>query len=209
MRSALMLILITGLVLGGVTAGQAQNFRAGEHFTVLDQPQPTSTEDGRVEVLEFFSYACPACFDFHPMERSWTESHADRIDFQAVPVTFNRDSWEVVARAFYVSETLDALDITHDAMYNAIHVEGRSFNSVNDVADFYAELGLDREAVVSAYDSFAVEMKMRRAERLTRAYAVPGTPTMGVAGRYMIDVRSAGGQQGMLRVASHLVERER
>ncbi len=202
------LILILGLLLAVSAGVQAQTPQAGEQYRVIDQPQPTSTENGQVQVLEFFSYGCPACFDFRTMEAAWHNQLADRIDFRRVPVSFNRASWELLARAYYVAESLDALDRTHEATYQAIHTQGRNFSSAEQIADFYATLGLDREQVLDAFDSFAVEMKMRRAERLVRTYAVPGTPSMAVAGRYAIDVRGAGGQQGMLEVARYLVERE-
>lgn len=202
------LILIVGLLLALSAAVHAQAPQAGEQYRVIDQPQPTSTEDGQVQVLEFFSYGCPHCFDFSSMEGAWRNALSGQIDFQRVPVTFNRDSWELLARAYYVAEALNALDKTHQATYQAIHVQGRNFSSPEEIADFYATLGLDRERVLDAFDSFAVEMKMRRAERLVRAYAVSGTPSMAVAGRYAIDVRGAGGQQGMLEVARYLVERE-
>lgn len=200
--------LILGFALAAFGGAHAQTPEAGEQYRVLDEPQPTSTEDGKVEVLEFFSYACPACYDFRTKEAAWQERHADRVELTRVPVSFNRDSWELLARAFYVAESLDALDKTHEATYRAIHAEGRSFSDPEDVADFYETLGLDREAVIDAFDSFSVEMKMRRADRLARTYAVPGTPAMAVAGRYGVDVRGAGGQDGMLEVVGYLVEQE-
>jgi thiol:disulfide interchange protein DsbA len=207
MRYPLITMLVALLMTAG-TAVHAQTPQAGEQYRVIDQPQPTSTEDGRVQVLEFFSYGCPACFDFRNKEEAWRESLAGEIDFQRVPVSFNRDSWALLARAYYVSQVLNALDKTHEATYQAIHLQGRNFSSPEEIADFYATLGLDRQKVLDAFDSFAVEMKMRRGERLVRTYAVPGTPSMAVAGRYAIDVRGAGGQDEMLAVARYLVERE-
>ena len=40
----------------------AEELRAGRDYRVIDPPQPTSTEAGRVEVTEIFQYSCPHCF---------------------------------------------------------------------------------------------------------------------------------------------------
>ena len=44
---------------------------AGRDYTKLDNPAPTTTRPGHVEVVEFFWYACPHCFAFEPtLERT-------------------------------------------------------------------------------------------------------------------------------------------
>ncbi|MCS4504226.1 thiol:disulfide interchange protein DsbA/DsbL [Arhodomonas aquaeolei] len=201
-----MMTMLAALVLGTGSAMAAP--QAGNEYRVLDQPQPVETEGG-VQVREFFSYGCPHCNDFHPLLADWQERMGDRIALEHVPVSFGRDSWELLAKAFYVAQVLGVLDTTHDAVFKAIHEDGRRFSSPEDIADFYGELGVDRDKALDAFDSFAVTMKMRRAERLAREYRIQGTPTLTVAGQYVIDVRAAGGQAGMLDVASYLVERER
>ena len=42
----------------------------GRDFAKVDPPQPPGTP-GKIEVLEFFSYACPHCFAFEPMLEGW------------------------------------------------------------------------------------------------------------------------------------------
>lgn len=198
-------ILVAGLLaligVAGPVLAQDQPYRE------LDSPQ--STEGGAVEVREFFSYGCPHCHDFEPRLSAWAESMGDRIDVVHTPVTFGRDSWALLARAYYAAEALDILGTTHTATFEAIHEQGRQFSDADDVAAFYAEIAeVSEQAVLDALASFEVDASARRAERMVSAYGVPGTPAVGVAGRYLIDVRAAGGQAGMLDVAEQLVAEE-
>ena len=195
-------LLLAGLI--GFVAVQAQ-----EGYRVLETPQPTDVSNGAVQVREFFSYGCPHCADFEPVLSEWTGEMGERIEVVHTPVTFGRESWAVLARAYYAAQDLDILDQTHVALFEAIHDQGRSFSSNEDVAAFYASVADVTEAdVLAAMNSFAVNTQLNRGERLVNAYRVPGTPAIGVAGKYLIDVRAAGGQQGMLEVAESLVAGE-
>lgn len=196
-----LLCLIVGL--GSTTAVAQQGYR------VLDTPQSTDTDAGRVQVREFFSYGCSYCNQFEPLLSDWTAANADRVEVIHTPITFGRDSWAVLARAYYAAEALEILDQTHRALFTAIHDEGRAFQSHEDVAAFYASVAdVSEREVMDALNSFAVSSSLNRAERLANAYKVRGTPSIGVAGQYLVDVREAGGQQGMLDVADSLVATE-
>ncbi|MEX0449264.1 thiol:disulfide interchange protein DsbA/DsbL [Spiribacter sp. 221] len=197
-----MVLMLAGLF--GPGSAQAQ-----QGYRVLDTPQPTDAPAGAVEVREFFSYGCPHCADFEPVLGEWSAEMGERIEVVHTPVTFGRESWAVLARAYYAAQALGILDQTHAALFEAIHEEGRSFTRNEDVAAFYASVADVSEAdVLAAMNSFAVNTQLNRGERLVNAYRVPGTPALGVAGRYLIDVRAAGGQQGMLDVAESLVVEE-
>lgn len=192
-------LMIAGLLMAA--AVQAQPYQ------VLQTPQATEGEG--VEVREFFSYGCPHCHDFEPVIGAWAEAMGDQVTVVKTPVTFGRDSWRLLSRAYYAAEALGIVEATHPALFDAIHEEGRAFRSRDDVAAFYAEIADVTETdVLAALDSFSVNSNVTRAERLVGAYRVMGTPAVGVAGKYLIDVRAAGGQQGMLEVAESLVAEE-
>ncbi len=192
-------ILLIGLwVMVGATA------HAQSGYEVLDNPQPTSGD--AIEVREFFSYGCSHCHSFEPRFSAWAAQMGEAVDVVHTPVTFGRESWVVLARAYYAAQALGIIEQTHRALFDAIHNEGRRFSAPEDIADFYAEItAVSPTDVLNAMNSFAVNASIKRAERLVQAYRVAGTPSLGVDGRYSIDVRAAGGQQGMLDVAQTLV----
>ena len=69
-------------------------------FRTLNPPQPTSSP-GKIEVTEFFSYACPHCAHFYPMLESWLAKQPKDVVLRKVPVGFNRDLWINMQRAYY------------------------------------------------------------------------------------------------------------
>lgn len=193
--------LLTALILA------APVFAQNQAYSTLDAPMMTDG-DG-VEVREFFSYACPHCADFEPQIGAWTERMGDQVTVVHTPVTFGRSSWEVLARAYFAADALGIIQDTHTLMFQAIHQQGRRFPDAAAVAEFYASVAdVSEQDVVDAMNSFSVTSQINQANRLVSEYGVPGTPAVAVAGKYLIDVRAAGGQAGMLEVAESLVSRE-
>ncbi|MFV8835031.1 thiol:disulfide interchange protein DsbA/DsbL [Aquisalimonas sp. APHAB1-3] len=194
------LLMVPALVMG-------QSFEAGEHYQVLDEPLPTNVADGKVEVREFFSYACPHCHTFSPLIQSLMADLDEQAELVHTPVVFNR-SWEPLARAYYTSRVLDVTDDTHSAVFNALHQDNRRISGIDEIAEVMGEQGVDEDAVRDAWESFSVDSAMRQGDRIASAYGVRSTPTVAVAGKYLIDVRDAGRQERMIQVIRYLVEKE-
>lgn len=188
-------------------AAMAQSFQAGQDYQVLDEPVSTSVDEGAVEVREFFSYACPHCHTFRPRIESLMASLGDKAQLVHNPVVFNQ-SWEPLARAYYAASAVDAVDDSHAAIFDALHNDNRQLQGADAISEVVAEQGGDQEGFLDAWDSFSVDSQLRRAERSARAHQVRSTPTVGVAGKYVVDVRAAGGQERMLDIIRYLVDKE-
>lgn len=61
----------------------------GRDYTVIEPAQGTD-DPGRIEVVEFFSYACSHCNEFHPHVSKWASKLPGDVTFKRVPVSFNR-----------------------------------------------------------------------------------------------------------------------
>ncbi len=199
--------VILSMALLPLMGGQAAAFEAGSDYRELDEPRETEVDDDRVEVREFFSYMCPHCHTFAPRIDDLMDSLGDSAELVHTPVVFS-PGWEPPAQAYFTARALGATEETHIAFFDALHNEGRPIDDRDSAADVAAEAGVDRDAFVDAWDSFSVDADMRRAERDARAFGVRSTPSVGVAGRYMVDVNDAGGQERMIEIIRYLVERE-
>ncbi len=187
------------------STAHAADYVAGKDY--IELPTAVKTSDPtRVEVTEMFGYPCPHCNSFEPLLSTW-EKKQDDINFQRVPVVFGR-SWEAPARAYYTAELLDKVDETHQAMFDAIHIQRKRLNSVEAMANFYASLGVDKEKFEKTYNSFAVNMKLNQGDSKVRSYQVDGVPSMVVNGKYRVTAGTAGGQANMLDVVDFLVAKE-
>lgn len=186
---------------------QAEEYREGVHYVKLDTPVRTA-DQSKVEVVELFGYPCPHCNSFEPLIKHWEGKLDADVQFKRIPVVFGR-SWEPMARAFYSSELMKTLDKTHEATFNAVHVEKRRFRGKEDFSKFYGNLGVDTTKFDKTFNSFAVEMKLKQGDSKMRGYGVEGVPSMVVNGKYRITGQMAGGHKQMLEVVNFLVEKER
>lgn len=189
-----------------VSAPAAGQFVAGKDYEQLPSPQPTEAGDA-VELREFFSYGCPHCFTFRPKMHDWLAKQPEgRVKFVRTPVVFN-ESWRILAKAYYVAEAMNAVDKIHVPLFEAIHVKHQDFRREADLIDFFAAQGLERDKVKAMFGSFTVDAKVRQADQIARNYRIMSTPSVAVAGRYVVSPGKAGGHERMLQVIDALVGR--
>ena len=180
---------------------------AGSGYELLDPPRPVE-DPTKVEVIEFFSYGCPHCDAFEPILEPWVAKLPEDVVFKRWPVIFY-SSWEILARAYFVAETLGVVEKVHPLIFDAVHREGKRKLTRQDLASIFEKAGVKREAFEQAYDSFAVDVKMRQVNRVAGDYGITGVPTLVVQGKYQITGRLAGSFEKMLEVADRLIEQER
>ena len=187
-------------------AGPAQALEEGFDYQLLTQPQPTETGD-KVEVLELFWYGCPHCYHLEPGISRWLAHKPAQAAFRRMPAILG-PSWEPHARAYYAMEVMGVLDRLHPKLFEAIHRERKRLFTKAALADWVASQGVDRDAFLSAYDSFEVDMKVRKAKLMSRRYGIDGVPSVIVAGRYRTSPTLTAGSEKMFSVIDALVARE-
>lgn len=158
-------------------------FEEGRDYVRLPTPIPPATP-GKPEVVEFFSYTCPHCYDLEPTAREWLKRKPENVTFTRIPVVFGAN-WEPSARAYYAAEALGVLDKVHQPLFDAIH-QKRRLTTEDELAAFFAEHGVDQEAFRKAYTSFQTETQLRRGNQLAQRYGVRGVPTVIVGGQYNV-----------------------
>ena len=156
---------------------------AGKDFQVLNPAQPTEST-GKVEVIEFFSYACPHCHSLQPSIHSWLKRKPADVEFKRVPAIF-QDSWLPFARLYYTLEALGLVDRLHNDVFAAIHNQKMRLQDQKTLFDWVATKGVDRQKFADTYNSFAVQSLTQRASEVTRRYSVPFTPALVIDGRYL------------------------
>lgn len=158
--------------------------RLGTEYTALNPAQPTHSGE-KIEVLEFFFYGCTHCFHLHPQISAWEKKMPKDVELTYVPVIF-RDSWEAMARTFYVLEAMGQQRRLHDDLFNAWNVNNMVLGEEGETTDFVVQHGVDRAKFSAAYNSFSINSKVARANQMVRDYGIRGTPTLIVDGKYVI-----------------------
>lgn len=182
-------------------------FRVGDHYTLLTPAQPTSVAPDKVEIAESFMYGCPHCFSIEPFIEKWLPGKAAYVEFVRIPALFNRPA-RVHARAYYTAEVLGIIDQTHMPFFREIHVNRKGMTDEDELEAFFAGFGIDEEAFRNAYNSFAVDTKLRRAEALGRRYRISSTPTVVVNGKYVVNGDKVRSYSQILEIADYLAEKE-
>ncbi|MEO5794571.1 MAG: thiol:disulfide interchange protein DsbA/DsbL [Rhodoferax sp.] len=200
----------SALVLSPIGSAHAQGKApvAGTDYLVLDKPVPTEAPAGKVEVIEFFWYACPHCFAFEPALVAWLKKLPKNVAFRRVPVVF-QDSFIPPQKLYYTLEAMGQLEAMHEKVFNAIHIERQRLDKDNLVIDWALKQGLDKAKFVETYNSFSVATKVRKAAQLQEAYKVAGVPAMGVAGRFYTDGTQAQSMERGLTVVDYLVSQQK
>lgn len=183
---------------------------AGRDYVEIPNGQPFAPRNGKIEVVEIFGYVCPACANFQPLVRSWKAKLPSDVRFTYVPALFG-GTWDDYARAFYAAESMGLVDKTHDALYQAIHIDRslkgeRGRDSVEDIAAFYGTYGADPKQFASTMSSFAINAKTGRAKQFAMRSQITGTPSLVIDGKYLVKGTT---YENMLENAEQLIARER
>jgi thiol:disulfide interchange protein DsbA len=201
------LVLLAIIVPATICYGQTSTYQANVHYEILPEAVRTTNPD-KIEVNEVFSYTCNHCFDFESVLHPWVAQLGDDVDFQRTPAIWH-PSVEVYAKAYYSAVYLDVLDKIHMPLFDAIHVRKKPIKSAQDIADFFSSQGVDKESFSKVYHSFGIASMINQAKARIRSYRTQGTPEIIINGKYRVSTRKAGGFQGMLNVASFLIDKER
>jgi thiol:disulfide interchange protein DsbA len=176
--AALMALLLLGPAL-------AQTPQEGATFRTISPPQPSGSP-GKIEVIEFFSYACPHCAHFYPLLESWAAKQPKDVVVRKVPVGFNRDAWINLQRAYYALQASGDLDKLDGALFHAIHEEHLQLFDEQSLADWVGKNGGHADKFAAAYVSFGVNNQTVQADTMMEKYGVEAVPSLAVNGRYVV-----------------------
>ncbi|PLY17029.1 MAG: hypothetical protein C0631_00390 [Sedimenticola sp.] len=201
---ALMLLaLLVSTVL--VQAQEVSQFEEELHYFSIIPEQPGGEGD-RVQVVEFFWYACPHCYQLEPHLNKWLEKKPDNVDYVSIPAMFNRPNVIMHAKTFYALKLMGLAEQLHDKIFSAIHTDNMKLNTQEEMESFLASQDVDIEAYRKAMKSFAVQTQARRAAVLAERFDIRGVPAIVVDGKYR-----TGGLEGnlMMQVTDYLIDRAR
>jgi thiol:disulfide interchange protein DsbA len=199
------------LALAFAAPGHAQlsleKFQAGVHYFPIEPALPLGQTSDKVEVVEVFSYACPACATFDPAVQSWKKRMPAGAKFSLLPAAWN-PHWEMVARAYYAAEALGVQEATHDAFFKAMHIERKRLDTLETIAEWYGAHGVSAADFMAAMKSFAVDTRVNRSRQLVPRWGIDATPSVVVAGKYRVTGQAAGSYEQVFEIVDFLVAKE-
>jgi thiol:disulfide interchange protein DsbA len=168
-----------------------------------------ATAKDKIEVIEFFSYGCPHCSDFHPLISQWAAKLPKDVTFRRVPVSFNRPEWARLARIYYALEATGDLAKLDVAVFMAIHEQRIAFKTDEAVVAWAASKGIDGKKFGDAMASFSMQSKVLRGDQEATAARIEGVPALAVDGKFLINNEAANGYEDLLRITDSVIAKAR
>ena len=210
-------VLLVPLAASGAT------WTEGVQYVRLAPPQQTTVPSGKVEVMEVFSYGCPACNVFQPVMEKLRRSLPANAQVVYLPAAFNpSEDWPMFQRAFFAAQALGIAERTHEAMFDAVWKTGelgitvpggnrlkQPLPSIADAARFYNRVaGVSPEQFLAMANSFGIDSKIRAADAQILAMHVDATPTLIVNGRYRVIRDELQNNDQLIELVKYLVAKE-
>lgn len=198
MRPGISIIALAFLALS--TSPQA-SIIAGHDYVVLSTPQRQES-NGKVEVVEFFSWGCPHCYEFYPMLSRWVGTHPKDAEFKRVPVGLGHPEWEALARAYYALRSTGDVDRLDSQIFEDIHRNHVWLYDEQSITAWAGKHGVNVAKFTEAFRSFNVNMRAGQAEQRAEDYRIPGVPALAIGGKYMVE---GGDHAKMLSTSDQLI----
>jgi protein dithiol oxidoreductase (disulfide-forming) len=195
--------IVAVALLASSTSLQA-NIIAGHDYVVLDVPQRQES-NGKIEVVEFFSWGCPHCYEFYPKLSRWLSTLPKDTSFKRVPVGLGHPEWEALAKAYYALQSTGDVDRLDAQIFEDIHKNHVWLYDEQSITAWVGKHGVDVPKFTAAFRSFGVITSTGQAEQKGIDYGIPGVPTLAIAGKYTVSDT----QEKMLTTSDQLLARER
>jgi len=220
-RKLVAMLALTAAGLAAATSAQAQTWVEGKHYSVIPT-QRTNVPAGKVEVMEVFSYGCPACNSFLPTMKKLKAALPANTQLVYLPASWNKsENWPLFQRAYLTAQSLGVAEKAHEAMFQAIWTTGelgvtepsgrlkKTLPTIEETARFYERVtGVKAANFVAASKSFGVDLKIRQADSQISAMQVPSTPALVVNGKYRVNNENLQSADQIIGLVKFLVAKE-
>ena len=183
--SALAATATLGLGLHRVASAQGETPVTANDYTKVPTPIPVSTPPGMVDVVEFFSFACPHCYEFEPVLENWLKTRKPAyVRFRRSPVPFLMN-FRNFQPMYFALETLGVVDAMQQKVFDAVHRDRMRLDNDADIAAFMGKNGIDPAKFMSVFKSFGNGVKVTQANQTFQSTGIDGVPTLMVGGRFL------------------------
>jgi protein dithiol oxidoreductase (disulfide-forming) len=144
-------VSVVALAFLALSAPLHANIIAGHDYVVLNTPQRQESS-GKIEVVEFFSWGCPHCYEFYSMLSRWVGTLPKDAAFKRVPVGLGHPEWEALAKAYYALQSTGDVERLDSQIFEDIHKNHVWLYDDVESADRHGEDGA-REAKEVSFSS--------------------------------------------------------
>jgi protein-disulfide isomerase len=181
---------------------------AGEQIVVSATDHVRGAKDGKVTLVEFGDFQCPACGAFEPVVRQVLADNKDtlKIVYKHFPLTQIHRNALPAAKATEAASLQGKFWEMHDILYDKQEEWSGALNSRDYFLTYATTIGLDTKKFLADYDNPSVEEKILAEFREGVKLGIQGTPTFFVNGKQLENVRDLAGFNKAIKDAAQAVK---
>ncbi|ACZ76273.1 DSBA oxidoreductase [Dickeya parazeae Ech586] len=158
----------------------------GKQYTTLDK-----SVAGEPQVLEFFSFNCPHCYQFeqvfHISEHVKKEL-PEGIHLTKYHVEFLEPLGKYLTQAWAVAMALGVEDKISAPLFEGIQ-KTQTIKTDADIRKVFIDAGVKPEEYDAAWNSFVVKSLVAQQEKAVANLQLQGVPAMYVNGKYIVNMQ--------------------
>lgn len=194
---------------GANSGGAGAAFAEGVDYMRLSDPMVVPQAEGTVRIDEFFWYACPHCYAFKLAFEPWlAKNNTVKMAKHAVPLG---PGWVPMSRTYYTMMSLGGFDQgLHTAFFESFHKERKNINELSETVKVVARVKGDEYAkrFEEKYQSDEISELVNKTRGMADKLKINSTPTLIVAGKYMVNGETAKTNERMVQIIEFLVQKE-
>ncbi|OFB50041.1 protein disulfide isomerase [Serratia marcescens] len=174
-------LALVGMVMA--FSASAAQFSDGAQYVTLDKPVT-----GEPQVLEFFSFYCPHCYQFEQVY------HVSENVKKALPASTKMTKYHVeflgplgkqLTQAWAVAMALGVEDKVSPLMFEAVQ-KTQTVQTPDDIRNVFVKAGVTAADYDAAWNSFVVKSLVVQQEKAAEDLQLRGVPAVFVNGKYMV-----------------------
>lgn len=176
------------LALIGITlafSASAAQFDEGIQYIRVENPQPFSGP----EVTEFFSFYCPACYQFEEVAHisdAIKASIKKEVKYRKFHVDFMGGALgPKLTQAWAVAMALNVEDKVKSPLFKAVQ-QTRTIRNEQDIRQVFLDAGISAVDFDGAWNSFVVKSLVLKQQNAAEDFQLSGVPAIYVNGQYQI-----------------------
>lgn len=175
-------LALAGMILA--FSASAAQYQDGKEFVTLEKPVA-----GEPQVLEFFSFYCPHCYQFEEVlhvSDTVKKKLPEGTKMTKYHVEFLGPLGKDLTQAWAVAMALGVEDKITAPMFEAVQ-KTQTVQNVADIRQVFIDAGVKAEEYDAAWNSFVVKSLVAQQEKAAADLQLQGVPAIFVNGKYQLN----------------------
>lgn len=163
----------------------AVQFTEGQQYVQLEKPV---TDEPQPQVLEFFSFYCPHCYQFeqvYQISNNVKKALPAGTKIAKYHVGFLGPMGKQLTQAWAVVIALGVEDKVSPLLFDGLQ-KNQTVQTPDDIRAIFVKAGVSVEEYNAAWDSFVVKSLVAQQAKAAADLQLHGVPAMFVNGKYMV-----------------------